>query len=452
MELIQANTADIAGKWTHPEKYQCSTLRYTPPKDFPKYYSSVIGRPKIMRTFITLDEAWDYRTDEYFRDFKIGINRYRDDKNHFPYEWCVVVPTDVSYCDYLTSYAAESDEVLLNIRRYERECADGIVSYEKLQEVVENVVGYYKELCPNIVYIEALNEPEEYVFGNLNIDEIYRYYKSVCRAVASLNKKHRYEKPLKVGGFAMSGGAINYWPLWQSFLQHLADDPEKIIDFYSFHIYNYDGYVMELFLDRHNREVKRLGLPDVPVLLDEYGSRLDSATTDENLKNASANLFAMIRASKLENVKVFPWCSYHNPAQQSSFTQFIRLEDGSYASTPNAHAMQMLSMLLDDEIRVKMPARGTPVVTKSGNKYAAIYTHKWDQSQDAGYKLTNLTCKKIKVEEYYVDKECNNVFFSQENKTLEPTNTYIKEVTNGEADIFRMFEPYSFCFWKIEEI
>lgn len=454
MAVIRVNANTVTGKWTHPEKYQCSTLRFTPPKDFPKYYSEIIGRPKIMRTFITLDEVWDYRTDEYFWNFKIGINRYTDDKNHFPYEWRVVVPTDVNYYDYLTSYAENSNEVLLNIRRYERESADGVISYEKLEEVVTNVVEHYKELCPNIVYIEALNEPEEYVFGGLNSEEIYKYYKCVRSAVKKLNEKHSYARPLQIGGFAMSGGGVNYWSIWEDFLNNLAADkePGKKIDYFSFHIYNYDGYMLELFLDKHNEAVKRLGFSDIPILVDEYGSRLDSPTTDENLKNASANLFEMIRAEKLENVKVFPWCSYHNPDQQSSFTQFIRCSDGSYASTPNAHAMQMLSMLYDEELQVKMPARGTPVVTKNGNKYAAIYPHKWDLPMDNGYLFCNLKGKQLKVTEYYVDSVSNNVFASPSCKTLEPTAVYTTDIVNGEAQIGRRFEPYSFCMWMIEEI
>ena len=46
------------------EGYQNNTLRYSPPEDFPQHYASRVGTPKIMRSSITLDEVWDYRTNE----------------------------------------------------------------------------------------------------------------------------------------------------------------------------------------------------------------------------------------------------------------------------------------------------------------------------------------------------------------------------------------------------
>ncbi|MBQ3126431.1 MAG: hypothetical protein IJC15_05105, partial [Clostridia bacterium] len=59
---ICVNTAASLGRYVDPTVWQNSTLRYAPPEDFPAYLADRIGRAKIMRTWITLDEYWDYRT------------------------------------------------------------------------------------------------------------------------------------------------------------------------------------------------------------------------------------------------------------------------------------------------------------------------------------------------------------------------------------------------------
>ena len=62
---VTVETERVVRPWPRIERYQNSTLRYTPPADFPAFWASVNGRPRIIRTWITLDEVWDYRTDEW---------------------------------------------------------------------------------------------------------------------------------------------------------------------------------------------------------------------------------------------------------------------------------------------------------------------------------------------------------------------------------------------------
>ena len=96
---ITVNSNNIIREWPRVEQYQNSTLRYTPPKEFPAYLASKIGRPKIIRTWVTLDEVWDYRTDTYNCNYPIGVNNYVGDKKHFGYDWGSTVPLGTDFID-----------------------------------------------------------------------------------------------------------------------------------------------------------------------------------------------------------------------------------------------------------------------------------------------------------------------------------------------------------------
>ena len=63
----------IIRTWPRIEKYQNSTLRYTPPKDFPAYWNRMNNsRPTVLRAWVTLDEIWDIETDTYNWNYQIG--------------------------------------------------------------------------------------------------------------------------------------------------------------------------------------------------------------------------------------------------------------------------------------------------------------------------------------------------------------------------------------------
>jgi hypothetical protein len=89
---IRVNRSERLGKYCDPTRWQNSTLRYSPPEDFPEHMVKEIGRAEIMRTWITLDEYYDYRTGELYPDYDIGVARYPSDELHFPYDWHNIVP------------------------------------------------------------------------------------------------------------------------------------------------------------------------------------------------------------------------------------------------------------------------------------------------------------------------------------------------------------------------
>ena len=60
----------------------------------------------------------------------------------------------------------------------------------------------------------------------------------------------------------------------------------------------------------------------------------------------------------LGDAKPFPWCTFHNPNLQISYTWYIRREDGSYTATPNGLAMEMLHSLRGDRLAITVEAGG----------------------------------------------------------------------------------------------
>lgn len=353
------------GSFTDPTAWQNTTLRYAPPRNFPAYLAENIGRAKIMRVFITLDEYWEIFDDTYYLDYEIGKARVPVSERHFAYDWGDVVPAPAgtSFEDYLQSHAENADELLLNVRRLEREVSDGIITYEKYTEVFSRSVEYCKKLAPNIRYIECCNEVDLEYFGNLTADEYVKIYLCAHAAIKELNKKHNYEIPLEIGGYA-AAFPINRWDMFSDVMRLLkkTDIGDCPMDFYSYHHYEAanmpallkDGCFdiaetsdidkLKLILRNHNKLAEELKLPRKPVFLDELGRAASTGIKANCLYNAAGLLTYLIafENNEFENMYPFPWCTFHNPSQQISYTQFILNDDGSYSATPNGIALIML--------------------------------------------------------------------------------------------------------------
>jgi len=453
MVKLEVNASKSVRTWPRIEKYQNSTLRYSPPSDFPEFYEASHGRPKIMRCWITLDEVWDYRTDEYFWDYQIGVNRYKDDPNHYDYDWPSTVPSQTHFIDYLTSHSKHCDEVMFNIRRYERETADGIVSLDKYEEVVEKVISYYKELCPNIHYIEVSNESEIRAFGGITVPQYYELYKRVYRVVRRLNRKNNYETPLRVGGTAMTS-PMHHPHLWYRFLQLLANDTdsERMIDFYSAHDYHPDISRLSSFYNMHHAWIKELNLPNVPIFFNEYGTVGATPILTDSLKNASGTLSGMILGSKLEGMYIFPWCTYHNPNMQMSYTQYLQLDNGKYVSTPNGNAMKMFSMLKEYELESSGRNQNRAVATGDGVSVAVLVTNPTNKPMAVDIMLKQIPHSRVTITKYLVDTRHNNRLTGQTCNELMLTDRWNEWVRKEDAgiDIDEVLDKYGFCLWLIE--
>ena len=441
--------------WPHVEKYQNTTLRYTPAPDFPPVLEKTIGRPSIIRLFITLDEVWDYRDNSFHWDYPIGVNPYVDDKNHYPYDWPLTVPSPVNahIKEYLTSHAAVAEEVLLNIRRYEREVTDGLISFDQYEHVFEKVVEYYKNLCPNIVYIECCNEVELVQFGNLSIKEYYRLYQCAYRAIRKLNVKNDYPMPLKIGGFGMACG-IDHWSYWVEFLQMLRNDENRVLDFYSMHEYHTNPSRIMEFCMKHQEMIHTLGLPNLPLLMTEYGLRvgIGDAGRPTNIQNAAGEIPGMILGSYYPNLKMFPWCTFHNPNQQIGRTMFILNSDNEYIPTPSGHTMTMFSMLGDQELMMEEFTENKAIATVRENEICLLASNPGVHEDTFDIKIKNLKNGQYTVVQYLVNEHTNNCLTDPTSKRLNAISNIIIDVNDNHLDISENMSVNSFCLWVLNKI
>lgn len=450
---ITVDTKNLYRKWPHIERFQNTTLRYTPSPSFPKIMEKVIGRPSIIRLFITLDEVWDYRTDKYYWDYPIGVNRYEGDKNHYDYDWPLTVPSPVNahIQEYLISHAECADEVLLNLRRYERETIDGIITYQQYEEVFEKVVEFYKNLCPNITYIECCNEVELIQFGNLSMKEYYRLYKCAYRSIQRLNQKHSYQMPLKIGGFGLSHG-ITHWHFWQEFLELLSRDEHRIIDFYSMHEYHTNPQRIMEFCMRHQEIINELNLPELPLLMTEYGLRvgIGDAGRPTNIQNAAGEISGMILGSHYPKLKMFPWCTFHNPNQQLGRTMFILNEDNNYIPTPSGHVMTMFKMLGTHELMIEEYVENKAVATIDDERICVLVSNPGENEEDIEIVLNNLENISYDIDKYLVNDYTNNCLTDLNSHSLEVTENFNVLVENNTWSIKDRMIGDSFCLWILK--
>ena len=446
---IRINTTAVTGSYLDPTGWQNSTLRYAPPEDFPAFCASRIGRAKIMRVWITLDEYWDYRTDETYPDYDIGVARYPVEELHYPYDWKSIVPapSGTRFKAYLTSHAAEADELLLNVRRLEREVSDGIITYAQYEAVFERAVEYCKELAPNIRYIECCNEVDIKSFGNLSAEEYVKIYLCAYRAVKRLNAKHNYPLPLEIGGYA-AAHPLHQWELMQGVMRGLketeiGDDP---MDFYSYHIYMAGATIglinigkikeaelsdvdkIKLIMHQHNELVAELNLPAKPVFLNELGRTHTTGIDGDALCNAAGlithlNAFSM---GEIPGMYPFPWCTFHNPELQISFTQFLLREDGTYAAAPNGIAIQMLHELSGDRLETAVTGRGEDLryrvaAVRNGDAIDIVCTNPTSESIPCELELADLPDGSYRVESWHCTPRLNNCVTGSGSGTLEKT-------------------------------
>ncbi|MBR3842915.1 MAG: hypothetical protein IKM38_06580 [Christensenellaceae bacterium] len=454
--MISINTNMKLRHWPEIARYQCTSLNNPPKSDFPAHWEALNGRPKIVRLTAKIDDLWDYRTDEYFWDYQIGSNRYGKDpvvmdmmdKGKADSSFYPAGVRDVRYMEHLLSYAGGAEEVILFFRRYERAVVEGFISIEKYGEVIRTILEHHKELCPNIKYVE-INEPDCDVFGNLTMFEFYPFYKQLYKAVNTLNKKHQYEVPIQVGGPCLAFAPENF-EAWEQFIRlyMLDDDPEKRLDYYSYHDYNSDTTRLGLVYEKHKKLAEQMGLKASPVFVNEFGAIvLADAKYDRALENATGIIRAMLMYSKYEDMHIFPWCSMHDPVAQRSLTQFIRGENGEYIPTPCGHAMRLMNMLKGTEVKLEGADEGMAAAVCDGSKTRLLITNCSDRAEELHITI-ELSGGSCEYEEYRVDKNHNNYYTDSTHRVLEVTKRGKFALQGSTVLLETRMEPYSFALWE----
>ena len=452
MIFFKTGAASARTPWLRVEKYQNSTLRFSPGPDFPAHLEKMIGRPKVMRCFLTLNDAWDYRTGEYFYDFVLGLDRYMDDPSVPLYDRdeTKLSPYGMTLLPHLTTHAEHADEVCFSIRRYEREVKTGQMTIEKYEEIVEHLIEYYKERIPNIRYIEC-NEPNCWQFGAMTSFEFYQLYRVLYRIVNRLNAKHQYDMPLLVGGPCYAGANITEN---EQFLRLYAQDtdPEKRIDFYSTHTYTTDMSSIPTFYAWLKNIIKELNLPEVPLHWNEYGATNGCSPDYKiNQENAALSIEMIISMADKDDLFIYPWCSYHDPSIQVDRSQYIDFNRTTpYLPTFLGQAYIALSRLLTDRVETVGNLGNYGVVTTDGEKYAVLVTNGHEKSKEVRFIVDGLKKETATVKVYKVDALHNNCFIDHSIDDLKETDCFEAEVKNGEIAIADTVDTLGFTLWIIE--
>ena len=480
---ITVNAKKSLGKYIDPTRWQNSTLRYAPPEDFPAYLEGELGRAAIMRVWVTLDEYWDYRTGECYPDYDIGVARHPVEELHYPYDWGNIVPapSGTRFRAYLTSHAKAADELLLNVRRLEREVSDGVITYDQYEEIFEQAVEYCKELAPNIRYIEVCNEVDIKTFGLLTAEEYVKIYLRAHRAVQRLNEKHGYAIPLKIGGFA-EAHPLHSWELMCDIMRLLKKSEIGAcpMDFYSYHYYQVGATIglirrgklaeaalsgvemLRLIRAQHDALLAELDLPDRPVFLNELGRAKTTGVDGDALYNAAGLITFLLALGCEESPKLypFPWCTFHNPKLQISYTQFLLCEDGSYAMTPNGVAVKMLHDLRGERLACEVTesyARDTAyqaVAVEDESGISVLIANPSGETVLGELEIGGLASGKYHIVGHLCDSYHNNCVTSAkcDGKRIEQTGEATRTVR--EDGIFRhvfCLEKDAFTLYRIEK-
>ena len=452
MLCFKADVQSARTPWPRLEKYQNSTLRFSPGEDFPAHLEKMIGRPKVMRCFLTLNDAWDYRTGEYFYDFVLGQDRYMDDPSTPLYDRdeTKLSPYGMKLMPHLLTHAEHADEVCFAIRRYEREVKTGKISIQKYEEITEHLIEYYKERIPNIRYIEC-NEANCWQFGDMKPFEFYQLYKCLYRVVNRLNEKHQYDLPLLVGGPCFAGADIRENDEFLRLYAH-DTDPGKRIDFYSTHVYTTDLTHVPKFYAWWKKTVKELNLPEAPLHWNEYGATNDcSPDVKINQENAAYSLETLITMADKDDLHIYPWCSYHDPDIQVDRTQYIDFgRTTPYLPTFLGQAYIAVSRLLDERIPVVGNLGNKGVVTTDGEKYVVLVTNDTTKAKDVRFALSGLKKDVVTVKVYQVDPLHNNCFIDHSVDNLNVTASFELPVKDGQIEISDQLDAFSFTLWIIE--
>lgn len=475
---VKVQADRITGPYRDLTRWQNSTLRYAPPESFPAFLEKDLGRAAIMRVWITLDEYWDYRTDRYDPDYEIGKARYPVSELHYPYDWGKIVPapSGTRFRGYLTSHAAHAEELLLNVRRLEREVSDGVITYEQYEAVFERAVEYCKDLAPNIRYIECCNEIDIRSFGNLTADEYVKIYACACRAVASLNRKHQYPVPLQIGGYAAAEPLVK-WDLVKEILRGIKEEGLPI-DFYSYHTYDAPtsaalirhgradlaalGLVEKLrtVIRLHRETIAGLGLPERPIFFNELGRARATGVDGDSLSNAAGMLVCLnaLDEEEFRGVYPFPWCTFHNPNLQISYTQYLLGEDGSYRATPNGIALRILHEMKGDRLHCDVSdtegrdGKYRALAVKDGDGISLLCVNPIGDVTACACELSGLKNGSYRIDAYYCTEKINNCVTGTGDGTLSLTKSIVRTVQNGTLSLCTALEHDHFVLYRICKI
>jgi len=415
--------------------YRNTSLQKAPAPVIAEVSDKALGRSKVTRCWLNLDEMWDYRTRKYNFNFQIGVDKYRDIKEKHRETWTWESESNVHFYDYLKAFNDHSDEIMLTIRRYERDILDKKlpVTMEDWKMIFKEGLKHYKKLYPKIRYVEVCNEPELKGFAGTTDDQYYLFYKLGYEAVNEVNN----ELELTGNNRILVGGPVST----DSFLRRLDDffefyskdqSPDKKMDFVSWHEY----HVKISETVNRGKDIKNLlskhGLPtDVPMFISEHDPYHFSEDKPEYHFANAAGLVKTLYYSSIysPDIMIMPWVLYHNSKLQTRFMWFDGPNEPDTKANeihmlPIGASMQFLTMHKGQEIKVDNSIDNDEIVLASVQK-SKVVIEAVNYADPRAVKLTiqnlqkifpDLKNGKLHVVKYLIDSHHSNCLTNPEYK------------------------------------
>ena len=385
------------------------------------------GKAKNTKCWLNLDEMWDYRTRKFDFNYQIGVHKYDDVPEKHLETWGSVVETNVPFQDYLRACSRHSDEIMLTIRRYERDILDGKlgVTMDDWKTIFKAAVKESRKVCPNLRYIEVCNEYGCKGFIGCTTEEYYPFYQLGYQAVNEVNEELNLtgDDRILVGGPVVTGGIVKKL---DEFMQCYAQDPspDKRLDFLSWHEYH-NNYAATAYREEQVRDMLAShGLPtNLPMYMTEHDPYHPPAGKREyNLINAAGLVKSLYFTNWYSpTIKIMPWVQYHVREIQTRFMWFdgpnepdTKIEE--LHMFPAGCSMKLLTMHNDWEIAVDNDVLNDDIVLASvQNDGLVVQSVNYGPTRDVRlriYKLpqvlTALGNQKLRVVKYLIDDDHSN--------------------------------------------
>jgi hypothetical protein len=411
---------DLAGYWN-------TSIQKTPAPVVAKLAEESFGKAQITRCWLNLDEMWDYRTKQYNFDFKIGVDKYKDINEKYRESWNWEEEANVTFYEYLKAFSLHSNELMLTIRRYERDVLDGKLPVTKAdwKTIFKTGLKHYKLLYPNIRYIEVGNEYSLKSFMNATDEEYYQFYKLGYEAVNEVNEELSLKgnNRIFVGGPVVTGDILK---MTDHFLQLFAADTDKKkqLDFVAWHDYH------KKITETANRQqeiqalLKKYNLPvNLPLFITEHDPFHFSEDKPEYHTLNTAYLPKSLYFGSLTspNVKIFPWVLYHRREIQTKFMWFDGPNDSKTSENqikmlPLGCSVKFLSMLKGKEVQVNNSIDGDDLVLASVDKgKLAVEAINYGDQRDVTLTIgklsgifSGLKDSKVHITKYLIDSKHSN--------------------------------------------
>jgi len=356
--------------------------------------------------------------------------------------------------DYLADMSRLSDELLVVLDTRESMGKIGRTPAE-IKPFVTTIMRDLKRKYPKIKYIEAFNEPDHNSRELVKPDQLYEYYRIYYQAVNEVNRELKPAVPLLLGG-PVTGTCGSPWaPPGPNNLQwipkfldsYAADrDPDKRLDFLSYHVYGYfndqvncKDYVpirsdpSQLAGKREEIDgwLQQRGIDvSIPSFITETGPYPGPSYDDKANPHADyirqASGMASYMYWHMENPKNVPfnWVMRHNSDERKDQLITRAGIDGKTPLTrtfsPYGNSMAMMAMLKDERVGARSNAlqagKGVYAIATKDGSGAAVMLWNYQQSATQTYQVAidmgqlpaTLRGKRLRQRTYSIDDKVSN--------------------------------------------